>query len=96
MNAYYVIEPCASANGVEIKLKEKRIALGKAEKALAKLGEIIASMPVVLVAKVGPYSVSAYGSGRIMIKAARRLPAKDVNALATKLMKALEKGGAII
>jgi len=92
---YYVIEPCSSANGVEIKLKDRRIALPAAEKALSKIGVIIASMPVVIVAKVRKYSVSVYGSGRIMVKAAKKPAAKDVNALAVRLMVALEKGGAI-
>ena len=96
MSGYYVIEPCASANGVEIKLKEKRIELAKAEKALVKLGEIMASMPVVVVAKVGAYSVSVYGSGRIMVKSEKKPAAKDVNELAKKLMKALETEGAIV
>lgn len=93
---YYVIEPCASANGVEIKLKERRIALPKAQKALAEMGEIVAAMPVVVVARVGGYSVSVYGSGRIMLKTTKKPRPKDVNALAVKLMSALEKAGAVL
>ena len=52
MTEYFVVEPCATANGFEIKLKGKKLDLEKAEKALAPLGEIMGTTPVVLLAKI--------------------------------------------
>jgi hypothetical protein len=95
MNDYYVIEPCTTANGVEIKLREKRIDLAKAEAAFASLGDVVGSSGVVLLAKVGAYSVSVYGSGRMMVKGRKKPSARAAEALARRLVAALEKAGAI-
>ncbi|MDD5340218.1 MAG: hypothetical protein PHV13_03130 [Candidatus ainarchaeum sp.] len=92
---YYVVTPCASANAYEIVLKEKRLDLKKAEKAFASLGSVGAATPIVLIAKIGPYSLSVYASGRMMVKGEKRLKSKDVNELAGKIMPALERAGAI-
>jgi hypothetical protein len=93
---YYVVTPCASSNAYEIVLKEKRLDLGKAEKALALLGTACAGTPVVLIARIGVYSLSIYASGRLMVKCGRQLKSKEVNALAGKIMPALENAGALI
>ncbi len=93
---YYVVTPCASANAYEIVLKEKRLDLKKAEKALASLGSVAAATPVVLIAKIGAYSVSVYASGRVMVKGEKRLKSKDVNVLAARIMSAFEKNGAVV
>ncbi|MFH0885194.1 MAG: hypothetical protein V1861_05795 [Candidatus Micrarchaeota archaeon] len=96
MNDFFVIEPCQTANGVEIKLKDRKIDLKKAEPALAALGEVLGSSPVVLLAKVGTYSISVYGSGRMMVKGKKKPSEKAARALAIKLLNALEKGGALV
>jgi hypothetical protein len=96
MNDFFVISPCATANGVEIKLNGKKIDLAKAGAAFAKLGDVVGSSPVVLLAKIGGYSVSVYGSGRMMVKGKRKPSDKAANALAKKIVSALEKEGALI
>jgi hypothetical protein len=93
---FFVIAPCTTANGVEIKLNNRRIDLQKAEAAFARLGAVAGSSPVVLLAKVGGYSVSVYGSGRMMVKGRARPAEKAAQALARKIIAALEKDGAII
>ncbi len=95
MSEFYVIEPCATANGVEIKLKGRSIDLKKAEIALCGIGDVLGNSGVVLLAKVGGYSISVYGSGRLMVKGKRKPGAKAADALARKIIGALEKGGAI-
>ncbi|MBN1169507.1 hypothetical protein JXA56_00640 [Candidatus Micrarchaeota archaeon] len=91
---YYVVEPCTTANGFEIKLK-KRIDIGKAEHVFSKLGEIIASSPVVLLVKIKDYSASVYASGRIMIKSERKMEKKEADDLAREIVPELESGGII-
>ncbi len=93
---YFVVEPCASANAYEIKLRERKLDLKKAETALATIGSVAAASPVVLIAKIGDYSVSVYASGRLMLKGEKRLESKDVNELADRIMAALEKNGAVV
>jgi hypothetical protein len=96
MSDYFIIEPCQTANGVEIKLRDKKIGLKKAEAAFASLGEVLGNSPVVLLAKVGAYSISVYGSGRMMVKGKKKPSEKAADALARKILAALEKEGAII
>ncbi|MEW6722338.1 MAG: hypothetical protein AB1324_03685 [Candidatus Micrarchaeota archaeon] len=93
---FYVVEPCATARGIEIKLRDRKLDLAKAERALSAIGEIMGSSPVVLLVKVGKYSISVYGSGRMMVKGARKSETKKVGGLAEKLVTALEKGGALV
>jgi hypothetical protein len=95
MSDYFVVEPCQTAGGFEIKLKGKRIDLGKAGEALSSRGEVMGSSPVVLLMKMGAYSISVYGSGRMMVKG-KKLTSKAVQALAGDIVKMLEKGGAIV
>ncbi|MBU0532932.1 hypothetical protein KKB44_05565 [Candidatus Micrarchaeota archaeon] len=94
MSEYFVVEPCATANGFEIKFK-KAINLVKAEEAISSLGKTIASSPIVLLAKIKNYSVSVYASGRIMIKSNTKMSEKSAEQLAKKLSHAFEKEGAI-
>lgn len=93
MSGYYVVTPCASANAYEIVLKERRLDLKKAEKAFASLGTVGGNTGVVLIAAVGGCSISAYASGRLMLK---NLKSKEVNALAGRIMSALENAGAVL
>jgi hypothetical protein len=95
MTDYFVIEPCTSARGIEIKLKEKRLDLKKAEAALTRSGEVVASSPVVLLVKFKGLQISIYGSGRMMIKGVKRTETKRVEALARELLDVLERGGAV-
>jgi hypothetical protein len=95
MTEYYVIEPCTSANGIEIKLRGKRIDIKEAEKALSGMGASVISGPVVTMAKIGDYSISVYGSGRMMVKTEKKIADKKIEALAKKLIDSLENSGAI-
>ncbi len=95
MTDYFVVEPCTTAKGIEIKLREKRIDLKKAEAALGRAGEVVASSPVVLLAKFKGLQLSIYGSGRIMVKGVKRTETKRVEKIARELLSELEKEGAI-
>ena len=96
MTDYFVVEPCTTARGIEIKLKERRIDLMRAEAALAKAGEVIGSSPVVLLAKFKGLQISIYGSGRMMVKGVKRTETKRVEGIARELLAALEGEGAVI
>ncbi|MBI5046696.1 hypothetical protein HZC07_03105 [Candidatus Micrarchaeota archaeon] len=93
---YFVVEPCVSSNGIEIKLKDRKIDLKKAQPAFSKLGEVVASSSVVLLVKINGYSLSVYGSGRMMVKGVKRTETKKIEKLAISMLRALEKEGAII
>lgn len=95
MTEYFVIEPCTSANGIEIKLKGKNIDIRLAEKALFGMGASVLGGPVVTMAKLGGYSVSVYASGRMMVKTDKKINAKRIEALAKKIIAAFEESGAI-
>jgi hypothetical protein len=100
MNRYYVVEPCNSAGGFEIKLRNRRLDLKKCEAVLDRMGSVAGNSGVVILAKVGGLVLSVYGSGRIMVKpgsgSRRRKPRKaEVEALAGRLIEALEKEGAL-
>jgi len=94
MSDYFVVEPCQSAGGFEIRLSGKKIDIKKAEKVLSKIGTVAGSGPVVLLAKIKGLSLSVYGSGRMMVKG--KLKAADAQAFAEEVVSALEKGGAMI
>jgi hypothetical protein len=89
---FFVVEPCTSSNGIEIKLNGKKIDLKKAGAVLDSVGE----SPVVLLAKFHGYSLSIYASGRIMVKGKKRIQLKSGERLAKALMKILEKNSAVI
>ncbi|MEW6035736.1 MAG: hypothetical protein AB1529_03930 [Candidatus Micrarchaeota archaeon] len=90
---YYVVEPCTTAGGIEIKLQDKRIDLKKAEKAFSRLGEVVGSSAVVLLVRLEGCSISVYGSGRMMVKG--KISQKEGQKLADRLIEALEKAGAV-
>lgn len=92
---YFVVEPCTTSPGFEIKLRDTKIDLKKAEEAFSELGEVVASSKVVLLAKIEDYSISVYASGRMLVKNEKKLTSKKVEALATKIVGELEKRGCI-
>lgn len=90
---YFVVEPCKSSAGFEIKLKE-RLDLALAKKALRAMGGTVAAeSQVVLLAKIGDYNISVYGSGRMMVKSERKMRQAEVEELAEKIVKWLEGQG---
>ncbi len=95
MNEYFVVEPCTTSSGFEIKLKGKKINLKKAEAVFSKLGNVAASSPVVLLASIKDYSISVYASGRMLVKSEKKLDKKSVTRLARQIVDGLEKGGSI-
>jgi hypothetical protein len=93
---YFIVEPCNSSGGFEIKLRERKLDLKKCEIALSKLGAVVGNTGVVLLAKVDDFSLSVYGSGRMMLKCKRRPKKEEADAFAQKLMSELEKAGAVV
>jgi ribonuclease HIII len=93
MMDFFVVEPCTSSNGIEIKLKDKKINLKKAAEVLPSIGD----SPVVMLTKFEGYSVSIYASGRIMVKGngSKKIGAKKGSSLAKKLVLLLEKNSVI-
>ncbi len=87
---YYVLEPCKSSNGFEIKFQAK-IDLDRS----AEVFEPVSRSLVVLLAKFGDYTLSIYSSGRIMIKSDKRMDRKDVEHAAEEITAKLEEGNAI-
>lgn len=96
MTDYFVIEPCSTANALEVKLKGKRVHLEKADKALSLIGSVMACTPVVLLTKIRKYSISVYASGRMIVKGEKKLSKKEVKDLAYEMLDVLEKHGAIL
>jgi ribonuclease HIII len=95
MTDYYVVEPCTTAKGFEIKLKNKTIDLAKAEGALSTIGEIVGSSGVVLLVKMKGLSLSVYASGRMMVKG-KKASQKEADELASEICAALKSTGAIL
>ncbi|NYZ73748.1 hypothetical protein H0O00_01260 [Candidatus Micrarchaeota archaeon] len=95
MNDYYVVEPCTTAKGFEIKLKDKKIDLAKAEGALSTVGEVVGKSGVVLLVKLKDLSLSVYASGRMMVKG-KKASQKEADRLATEICGVLKGAGAIL
>jgi hypothetical protein len=93
---YFVVEPCNSSGGFEIKLRERKLDLARCEKVFEKIGSMAGNTGVVLLAKVDDYTLSVYGSGRIMVKSKKRKQRADIEALSSRIMAALEAGGALV
>jgi ribonuclease HIII len=89
VETYYVVEPCASSKAFEIKFKDKKLDLKKAE----LVGNVLATTPAVLVAKFEDAAISIYASGRIMMKG---VEGKKAEQLANKLVALLQQAGAIL
>lgn len=87
---YFVVEPCKTSGGFEIKLNEK-LDLAKAKRAFAKLGKVAAESPVVLLVKIGEYNISVYGSGRMMVKSEGKMRQAEIEKLAEKIVGGLEE-----
>ena len=92
---YYVLEPCATANAFEIKLNGKKLDISKCEKAFSEIGSVAASTPVVILAKIGIYEISAYSSGRLMIKSEKKMKFAAVKEFSEKLVSSLSNAAAI-
>jgi hypothetical protein len=98
MSSFFVVEPCNSSGGFEIKLRERKLDLKRCEAAFGRIGTVVGNTGVVLLAKVDKFTLSVYGSGRIMVKTAgrgKKPTRKDMDALAAKVMEALDREGAI-
>ncbi|MEK6979240.1 MAG: hypothetical protein AABW86_03380 [Candidatus Micrarchaeota archaeon] len=87
---FYTVEPCASSNAYEIKLRDKKINLDH-----VNIGETIAKTPAVLVSKFENCSLSIYASGRIMIKGIGKEKA-NADSISEKIISELECSGALI
>jgi len=87
---FYTVEPCVSSKAYEIKLRDKKINLDR-----ANIGEIIAKTMVVLLVKFEGYALSIYASGRIMIKGIGKEKA-NADSISEKIVSALEKCGALV
>ena len=88
---YYVIEPCTSSNGIEVKLKDKKINLKKAAKVVERTGVVVGQGPVVLLGKMNGCVISIYASGRMMLKECKT----DIKKVAREIADRLIKEGAI-
>jgi hypothetical protein len=86
---YFVVEPCKTSGGFEIKLKEK-LNLAKAKSVFSTLGTVAAESPVVLLVKVDDYTISVYGSGRMRVKSERKMKQAEIESLAKKIVHELE------
>jgi hypothetical protein len=99
MTGFFVVEPCNSSGGFEIKLRDRKLDLARCGKAFESIGSMIGNTGIVLLAKVDGYSLSVYGSGRIMVKSVdkKKKPKKaDIETLASKMMDAFVKEGALL
>ncbi|HID72917.1 TPA: hypothetical protein EYP38_03160 [Candidatus Micrarchaeota archaeon] len=92
MIEYNLVDSCTSTNSYEVKFKNRKIDLKKAEPALSSIGESAAVTPVVLLFKIKGYAVSIYASGRMLIK---NISKQDAEALGKELVSALDEGGAV-
>ncbi|MGV8085086.1 MAG: hypothetical protein ACP5N9_02410 [Candidatus Bilamarchaeum sp.] len=73
MSDFFILEPCTSANGLEIKFKEKSIDLEKTEHLVErKGGTVAATTKVVLIGKLDGFDLTVYASGRIMVKSDKK------------------------
>ncbi len=95
MSDFFIVEPCTTSGGFEIKLQGKKIDLKLAESEISKIGEVIANSPVVLLAKIDDYSVSFYASGRMMVKSDKKMKQETIDKLAKKIIDGLTSGGVI-
>jgi len=74
---FFTLEPCNSARAYEIKFAEP-IELKKAEVALSKKYEILASTTVMLMVNIDNNAVTIYTSGRALIKYVTKEKAEEI------------------
>ena len=74
---FFTLEPCNSAKAYEVKFAEP-IDLKKAEVALSKKYEVLASSTVMLMVNIDSNSVTIYASGRALIKYVTREKANEI------------------
>ncbi len=74
---FFTLEPCTSARAYEIKF-EMPIDLEKAEHALSKKYEILASTNVMIMVNIDGNSVTIYASGRAMVKYVDKKKAEEI------------------
>lgn len=93
-NNYFVIEPCTSSNGIEVKLKNKKFDLAKCAEILTSNPdsqfEILSEMKVVILAKSKNYSISIYESGRMMIKEIKKTKKNEAKVFGKGLIEKLK------
>jgi hypothetical protein len=89
---YYIVEPCTTSAGFEIKLRDK-LDMARAKAVFSTLGEVVAESHVVLLVKIDDYTISAYGSGRLMVKSERKMNQKEIEELADRIVTELEGRG---
>ena len=92
---YYVVEPCTTSGGFEIKLEDGGIDLEMAEGVFSSLGKVVAKTPVVLLVQVDNYSISVYKSGRMMVKCDEKMDQEKADGIAGRIIRALVDGGSI-
>ena len=92
---FFLLEPCKSANGVEIKLRGLEIDLSTAESVLSKEGQTLLS-GVVLIANLSKYNLTLYKSGRIMVKTEEKVTISKIRPFANKIIKVLKDNGALV
>jgi hypothetical protein len=93
---FFLIEPCSSANGLEIKFRGRNIDLKKLSFLIEKEGGFSgASTAVVLLAKIDDFEISAYASGRIMVKSKTKNK-KQISDFCTNFAKNLYESKCLI
>ena len=92
MSDLFIICQCASAKAYEVKLKDKKIDLIKAEAALKGKFDIIAATPVMMLFAINGKSTTIY-TNNILIKDVSESIAKKH---AEEIFKLLKKQGALI
>lgn len=91
---FKVVDACVSVDSYQIQFNKRvKFELGKAAKAIEKIGEILGETKVVLFSKVDGFGVSIYEDGRIIIK---NIEKEDAEKLAKKLVDTLESAGAFL
>lgn len=91
---YKVIDACVSVDSYQIQFSKRvKFDLGKAARAVEKIGQVLGETKVVLFSKIGDKGVSIYEDGRIIMK---NIEKADAEHLARKIVDALESTGAFL
>ncbi len=92
MDEIFVIKPCITASAYEIKLKDRKIDLGKASAVLEQKIDVIAKTPAMLVVAFGESAITIYKDS-IMVKNMNEEKAKDC---AMQIIQYCKDSGALI